>query len=104
MSANKRMRWISKLMAFWKGSEMSSKTIEDRVIDSVEHQLGVSREVITRDKMIVDDLGADSLDFVELIMDVETEFMIVIPEEDCEMIKTVEDLINAVRAKKGIES
>jgi acyl carrier protein len=71
---------------------MSMETIE-RVKKIIVDQLGIDANKITEESSFVDDLGADSLDIVELIMAFEEEFDIEIPDEDAEKIKTVEDAI-----------
>ncbi len=68
-------------------SEVSS--LEERVIDIVADQMGVGKDQITRETSFVNDLGADSLDTVELVMEMEEEFDITIPDEDAEKIQTV---------------
>ena len=65
----------------------------DRVKKIIVDQLGVNESKITEDSSFVDDLGADSLDIVELIMAFEEEFDIEIPDEDAEKIKTVGDAV-----------
>jgi acyl carrier protein len=69
-------------------------SINDRVRDLVVEQLGVSQEQVTEAASFVDDLGADSLDTVELVMAFEEEFGIDIPDEDAEKMMTVKDSIN----------
>ena len=64
-------------------------TVEERVIDIVAEQLGVDKEKINRDTSFVNDLGADSLDTVELVMELEEEFDINIPDDAAEKIQTV---------------
>ena len=64
-------------------------SVQERVIDIVAEQLGVSKDQITRETSFVNDLGADSLDTVELIMEFEKEFNISIPDEQAETITTV---------------
>lgn len=73
-------------------------TIEERVKKIVSEQLGVKEEEITNDALFVDDLGADSLDTVELVMALEEEFETEIPDEDAEKIETVQDAINYIKA------
>jgi acyl carrier protein len=75
--------------------------IEQRVREIIADQLGEPIENITPEKDFVQDLGADSLDVVELIMALEEEFGIEIPEEDAEKIKTVGDAINYIKQKVG---
>ena len=68
-------------------------SIEERVIDIVAEQLGVEKDKISRDSHFVNDLGADSLDTVELVMELEEEFDINIPDEVAEKIQTVGEAI-----------
>jgi acyl carrier protein len=70
--------------------------IEDKMIDIIEEQLSVDREKVVPGASFVDDLGADSLDLVELIMAMEEEFDVEIPDEDAEKIVTVQDAIDYV--------
>ena len=65
--------------------------LEDRVTEIIMEQLGVSREEIRPEASFIDDLGADSLDIVELVMAMEEEFDIEIPDEDAEKIQTIRD-------------
>ena len=66
---------------------------EDRVRDLVVEQLGVSQDQVTLEASFIDDLGADSLDTVELVMAFEEEFGIDIPDEDAEKMASVSDAI-----------
>ena len=66
-------------------------SVKERVIDIVAEQLGVDKEKITPETSFVNDLGADSLDVVELVMQFEEAFDLEIPDEDAEKIKTVKD-------------
>jgi acyl carrier protein len=77
---------------------MVTKTneIETRVKKIVVEQLGVKEEEITTDASFVDDLGADSLDTVELVMALEEEFETEIPDEDAEKIVTIKDAVNYI--------
>lgn len=77
----------------------SSKFIEDRVREIIIEQLEVDREKATLDASFTDDLGADSLDTVELVMALEEEFNIEIPTKDAEKIKTVNDAINYIKQR-----
>lgn len=74
--------------------------VEDRVIEIVVQQLGVEKDKITTQSSFVDDLGADSLDTVELVMALEEEFETEIPDEDAEKIKTIADAISYVNEHK----
>ena len=67
--------------------------IDERVKDLVVEQLGVSQDQVTPQASFIDDLGADSLDTVELVMAFEEEFGIDIPDEDAEKMVTVKDAI-----------
>ncbi|MCX5675030.1 MAG: acyl carrier protein [Planctomycetota bacterium] len=73
-------------------------TIEERVIEIVTEQMGVDKTLVTRETSFVNDLGADSLDTVELVMEFEDEFDISIPDEDAEKIQTVGQAIDYVEA------
>jgi acyl carrier protein len=73
-------------------------TIEERVIEIVAEQMGQDKAQITRETSFVNDLGADSLDTVELVMEFEDEFDISIPDEDAEKIQTVGQAIDYVEA------
>ena len=75
---------------------MSNSNIEERVKKFVVEQLGVTPEQVVPEASFVDDLGADSLDTVELVMGLETEFGIEIPDEDAEKINTVQVAINYI--------
>jgi len=68
-----------------------------KVKDIVVEQLGVDEEEVTEQASFVDDLGADSLDIVELVMALEEEFDMEIPDEDAEKIKTVGDAVNYIK-------
>lgn len=72
---------------------------EAKVIDIVGEQLGVSQEEISRTSSFVDDLKADSLDVVELVMEFEDEFGITIPDDDYEKIRTVGDAVDYIEEK-----
>ena len=75
--------------------------IESRVKKIIEDQLGVSSDQVTNDASFIDDLGADSLDTVELVMALEEEFDIEIPDEDAEKITTVQAAIDYANSKKA---
>lgn len=69
---------------------------EQRVIDIVAEQLGVDKDKITRETSFVNDLGADSLDTVELVMELEEEFDIDIPDDSADKIQTVGEAIDFI--------
>ncbi len=73
-------------------------SIEQRVKDIIVEQLGVEEDEVSPEASFIDDLGADSLDTVELVMAFEEEFNIEIPDEDAEGITTVQDAIDYIKA------
>ena len=78
---------------------MSTQTIEERVTRIVCNQMGTSPDKVTPETSFVNDLGADSLDTVELVMEFEDEFEISIPDEDAEKIQTVGAAIEYIKGK-----
>ena len=76
-------------------------SVADRVVDIVADQLGVDKEKITPDSHFVNDLGADSLDQVELVMEFEEEFDINIPDDAAEQISTVGEAIAHIEKAQG---
>jgi acyl carrier protein len=74
-------------------------TIEEKVSALVAEKLGVDRAEVTPDAVFIDDLGADSLDLVELIMAMEEEFGFEIADEEAEKLRTVGDVINFIKAR-----
>ena len=72
----------------------------DKVRDIVVEQLGSEADEVTLESTFIDDLGADSLDIVELIMAFEEEFNVEIPDEGAEKIKTVQDVVNYIDQNK----
>ncbi|MDF2690363.1 MAG: acyl carrier protein [Gammaproteobacteria bacterium] len=75
-----------------------SNTIEARVKKIIVEQLGVKEEDVTPNASLVDDLGADSLDTVELVMALEEEFETEIPDEDAEKITTVQQITDYIKS------
>ena len=71
----------------------------EKVKDIIEKELGVEREKLTNDASFIEDLGADSLDIVELVMEFEKEFNIDIPDEDAEKLRTVGDALGYLNEK-----
>ena len=69
-------------------------SVEARVADLIVEQLGVSREEVVAKASFVDDLGADSLDIVELVMSMEESFNIEIPDDEAEKIQTIGDAVS----------
>jgi acyl carrier protein len=74
----------------------SNVTVENRVIEIVSEQMGVSKDRVNRKTSLVKDLGADELDLVELVMEFEEEFDITIPDEHAEKIQTVGQAIDYI--------
>ena len=74
-------------------------SVEERVINIVCEQMGASRDKVTRETSFINDLGADSLDTVELVMEFEDEFEINIPDDDAEKIQTVGDAVKYISGK-----
>ena len=72
-------------------------SIREKVIDIVCEQMGASRDKITDETSFINDLGADSLDTVELVMEFEDEFDLNIPDEDAEKIQTVGDAVKYIQ-------
>jgi acyl carrier protein len=79
-----------------KKSGGSPVSVEERVIEIVSEQMGVAKDQVTRETSFVNDLGADSLDTVELVMEFEEEFDITIPDEEAEKIQTVGQAIQYI--------
>ena len=75
--------------------------VADRVKKIIVDQLGVEEELVTPDASFVDDLGADSLDTVELVMALEEEFETEIPDEDAEKITTVQQAIDYITERRN---
>jgi acyl carrier protein len=71
-------------------------SVEDRVIEIVSEQMGVSKDQVSKETSFVNDLGADSLDTVELVMEFEEEFDINIPDDEAEKIQTVGQAIDYI--------
>ena len=79
---------------------MSDKSIEERVKDIIVEQLGVNADQVTPEAKFIEDLGADSLDTVELVMAFEEEFGIDVPDEDSEKLTTVGDVVSYITSHK----
>ncbi len=75
--------------------------LEERVKDIIVEELGVEREKVTENASFMEDLGADSLDTVELVMAFEKEFDIDIPDEEAEKLRTVGDALKYLHEKLG---
>jgi acyl carrier protein len=81
--------------------EDDMSNVEEKVKDIIVEELGVEREKLTSEASFMEDLGADSLDTVELVMAFEKEFDIDIPDEDAEKLRTVGDAMNYLHEKIG---
>ena len=79
-------------------------SVEDRVKEIIVEQLGVDAEQVNENAKFVDDLGADSLDTVELVMALEEEFSLEIPDEDAEKILSVGDAVSYITKNSSDES
>ncbi len=77
-----------------------SDNIETQVVDVIVEQLGVDREKVTPDAKLIDDLGADSLDTVELVMTLEERFSVDVPDEDAEKLRTVSEVVAYIKEHK----
>ena len=75
-------------------------SVEAKVKSIIAEQLGVGEDEIKLESAFIEDLGADSLDIVELVMAMEEEFEVEIPDEEAENIKTVSDAINYINSHK----
>jgi acyl carrier protein len=80
---------------------MAEKSIEEKVKDIIVEQLGVNPEQVTPQASFIEDLGADSLDIVELVMAFEEEFGVEVPDEDAEKLQTVGDVIKYIEEKSA---
>ena len=80
---------------------MSDKSIADRIKDIIVEQLGVNADQINSGAKFIEDLGADSLDIVELIMALEEEFGTEIPDEEAEKLQTVGDVAKYIEDTQG---
>ena len=76
---------------------MSSEEVLEKVKGIIVEQLGVAENEVTMEASFIDDLGADSLDIVELVMALEEEFDIEIPDSDAEKVVTVEDVVEYIK-------
>ena len=81
---------------------MDAQAMESRVTELIVEQLGVSKAEAVPKASFIDDLGADSLDIVELVMSLEEEFDIEIPDEDAEKIQTIDDVVSYLKARVSV--
>ncbi len=80
---------------------MSEKSIAEKVKDIIVEQLGVNPEQVTDKASFIEDLGADSLDTVELVMAFEEEFNVEVPDEDAEKLQSVGDVVKYIEDKQN---
>ena len=100
-SSDTQNPFVQKSNEHWLREGYSVSTIvEEKVIGIVSEQLGVPKEEVKLESSIIEDLKADSLDVVELVMELEDEFDITIPDDDYEKLKTVGDAIKYIDEKK----
>jgi acyl carrier protein len=78
-----------------------AQDIENKIREKIAEQLGVATDEVTAEASFIEDLGADSLDIVELVMALEEEFNIEISDEDAEKIRTVKDVVTYIEAHKS---
>lgn len=76
-------------------------SLEDDVIDLIAEQLGLDKAEVTPDSVIIDDLGADSLDLTELTMALESHFNCPIPDSESAKLRTVQNVINFIAQRKA---
>ena len=76
-------------------------SVEQKVIEIVCEHLAVNKETVTRNTAFIEDIGADSLDIVELVMELEEEFEITIPDDQAEKIKTVGEAIDYIEREQA---
>jgi acyl carrier protein len=80
-------------------NEEQEKPIEKKVEEIIVEQLGVNPEQVTPQASFIEDLGADSLDIVELVMAFEEEFSVEVPDEEAEKLHTVDDVVKYIKDK-----
>ncbi|MDO4629378.1 MAG: acyl carrier protein [Planctomycetia bacterium] len=83
---------------------MDSQNITERVMKVVSEQLGIDQDKLTLETSFINDLGSDSLDLVELVMELEEEFQITIPEEATDDVQTIGDVIRHIENELNKEA
>jgi acyl carrier protein len=99
MLRGRARRPVGRSKSVWEVCTVAS--VEERVIDIVCENLGVNKEQVTRQTSFQEDMGADSLDIVELVMELEEEFEITIPDDQAEKIKTVGEAIDYIEREQA---
>lgn len=97
----RKVAWFHGMNEDRDGRSQTVASVEERVIDIVCENLGVNKEQVTRQTSFQEDVGADSLDIVELVMELEEEFEITIPDEQAEKIKTVGEAIDYIEREQA---
>jgi acyl carrier protein len=96
-------KYYAIIVAITKPKELTKmnipEDIEEKVLSVVAFRLGARKDDLSLDKLIIDDLGADTLDHVEIIMAIEEEFGICVCDEEADRINTVGDLVDIVKSK-----
>lgn len=85
------------------GRKMSTEEILEKVVEIVTEKLGVDAEEVILDSDLTEDLGADSLDLVDIVMAFEDEFGVKVEDEDVENINTIGDIVNYISKELGVE-
>lgn len=93
--------WLCNIIFISMQLEGGEQMIFEKVREIIANQLGVDENDITMESSFIDDLGADSLDIVELIMALEEEFDLEIPDEEAEKITTVGDVVEYIKTHSG---
>lgn len=83
-------------------AELTQKGVEEKILDILADKLDKPKNIMKPETNLVNDLGADSLDAVEIMMDLEDKFDFDIPEKEAEKVKTVKDIFKLVEEKLGI--
>ena len=95
--------WFRDTLDLVETKSVTEQEIESKVIDIVANQLGADKSGISRSTSFVEDLNADSLDTVELVMEFEDEFETSIPDDQAEQIRTVGQAIDFIKQAHGVE-
>jgi acyl carrier protein len=102
--ADRKNFYIKEINLIMEENMAEKKSIEERVKNIIVEQLGVNPEQVTPKARFIEDLGADSLDTVELVMAFEEEFNVEVPDEEAEKLQTVGDVIRYIEENLEEES